>query len=1038
MSLIDETGSAVGEDSEDDMDWEEVAFPESNLPGGSVSLYPLGDEDPIAEQPVPGSGNIEITLQARPKDTKSSAPKKTGISHAERLLRIDVHKVHTVALLANASVRNKWINDDLLQARLLSMAPMSLQTSFTMIHKSTVPDSAKRGRLFEAAVTRLVEWWANDYFEVDAIGLRSRTFDQVAKAIQIHETQDPKGTGKHSQPALDMEDLLDNTDDLIRSPKSLQKHALQGSGSRDTSAQLFTALCRALGIPARLVCSLQAVPWKASVGKPKPKTKPKGKNAKGKGKGKGKAKKEDEDDDEMEEVDIPSNGAGPSTSTSTRVHSPFPGGGQRLDGTTPTAAGKEKIKESTPTIKLRGSQKLKGRTLADDFPPPPPQPTTTPPVFWTEVFSRADGRWIPVDPIRSLVNKRRIFDPTSISSQPSGPSSSTYNRLTYVVAFEEDGYARDVTARYAKEYGARVLKAQVADGRAGGKARKAWWDRVCGMVKRPYRLNRDDVEDEELQAEAVREGMPTSMTGFKDHPLYVLTRHLKHNETLHSPTELGKFRGEPVYPRSSVVSLKTAENWMRIGRKVKEGMQPMKWSKVRAVTVSKKREVEMAMAEERDRKGKQRERELGVERLGEDGLEIEIDDGMVSKTAGNKKETDEGIMQGLYAEFQTELYHPPPVVNGKIPKNDFGNIDLYVPSMLPVGAVHIPYKGTAKIARQLGFDYAEAVTGFEFRNRRATPIIVGIVIAMENEPALLEAYWEVEKAAEEKKQAKQHEQVLKRWIRLVQGLRIRQRLQKQYASEGRVQAEQPVGEDQDGQEEKAPFVEPGGYLTAVDDIVQPFSLPRYQHTNLDVPSTSMTLSLKLGSGHNNSPVVCHDIPSNDPPPMAIARNINDEEDMEEVMISAFQPNGDSRAPKTMRELAEDAARRQTPVVSPGSAAKEDAEEYQPSPPSPSHTAPNRKPVDTRRSRTGTPASAAKPRGGNRRASKRTRADSVCSMSGDDADAQNVRPSPAKRGKTVPTQVVKSDRVLRARAPKDPNKLQEEREHEEAYRRAIRG
>jgi xeroderma pigmentosum group C-complementing protein len=71
------------------------------------------------------------------------------------------------------------------------------------------------------------------------------------------------------------------------------------------------------------------------------------------------------------------------------------------------------------------------------------------------------------------------------------------------------------------------------------------------------------------------------------------------------------------------------------------------------------------------------------------------------------------------------------VVQGKIPKNDFGNIDLYVPSMLPPGGTHIPceycaatalklmlmlftsiVKGVAKIARKLGFDYAEAVVSY--------------------------------------------------------------------------------------------------------------------------------------------------------------------------------------------------------------------------------------------------------------------------------------------------------------------------------------
>ncbi|KAJ7073501.1 Rad4 beta-hairpin domain 3-domain-containing protein, partial [Mycena belliarum] len=83
-------------------------------------------------------------------------------------------------------------------------------------------------------------------------------------------------------------------------------------------------------------------------------------------------------------------------------------------------------------------------------------------------------------------------------------------------------------------------------------------------------------------------------------------------------------------------------------------------------------------------------------------------------------------MQGLYALSQTEPYVPDPVVNGKILKNRFDNIDMYVPSMLPAGAVHVPcksIKGTAKIARKLGFDHADAVTGFEFRNRRAAPIL---------------------------------------------------------------------------------------------------------------------------------------------------------------------------------------------------------------------------------------------------------------------------------------------------------------------------
>jgi xeroderma pigmentosum group C-complementing protein len=102
--------------------------------------------------------------------------------------------------------------------------------------------------------------------------------------------------------------------------------------------------------------------------------------------------------------------------------------------------------------------------------------------------------------------------------------------------------------------------------------------------------------------------MPTTIVGFKDHPLYALERHLK--------------RGESVYPRANVLPLKSAENWMRAGRKVKEGCQPMKQVKQRAATVNKQREIELAMA---------------------DG--------------------GEGVTQGLYALNQTEIYRPDPIVN---------------------------------------------------------------------------------------------------------------------------------------------------------------------------------------------------------------------------------------------------------------------------------------------------------------------------------------------------------------------------------------
>lgn len=116
-----------------------------------------------------------------------------------------------------------------------------------------------------------------------------------------------------------------------------------------------------------------------------------------------------------------------------------------------------------------------------------PDPLTSPPVFWTEVFSRPDSKWFPIDPIRCIVNKRKVFDPTSNL----GPRIKIENRMLYVLAFEEDSYARDVTRRYAKQYGARVVKLQGgsnAPNVGGGKGRLAWWERVVNFLHRPFRL----------------------------------------------------------------------------------------------------------------------------------------------------------------------------------------------------------------------------------------------------------------------------------------------------------------------------------------------------------------------------------------------------------------------------------------------------------------------------------------------------------------------------------------------------------------------
>jgi xeroderma pigmentosum group C-complementing protein len=176
--------------------------------------------------------------------------------------------------------------DFVFQARLLSLTPLAIQNSFAMIHKSRIPDDVKRGFLFEQAVSRLASWWAFTFFTINPTGhLRSRTFEDVQRVLHSKGLVDISGKGKGKAFPQDVdsrEDLFDDNEvEIVRSAKSLMKHALMRSGSRDVGSQLFTALCRALGIPTRLVVSLQSVPWQTNVGRSKTPAKQKGLNLKG-------------------------------------------------------------------------------------------------------------------------------------------------------------------------------------------------------------------------------------------------------------------------------------------------------------------------------------------------------------------------------------------------------------------------------------------------------------------------------------------------------------------------------------------------------------------------------------------------------------------------------------------------------------------------------------------------------------------------------------------------------------------------------------
>lgn len=193
------------------------------------------------------------------------------------------------------------------------------------------------------------------------------------------------------------------------------------------------------------------------------------------------------------------------------------------------------------------------------------------PIFWVEAFDVANQKWIPVDPlITNNVSKPSKFEP---------PASDSQNNLTYVLAFEEDGSARDVTRRYTKAFNAKTRKGRVEVTNGGEK----WWKRVLKIWKRPYLLARDQIEDSLLASREAAEPMPKNVLDFKDHPYYALERHLKRTEVINPKREAGKVAVgrsggqqilEPIFRRRDVHVVKSANSWYRMGREIKVKLLP--------------------------------------------------------------------------------------------------------------------------------------------------------------------------------------------------------------------------------------------------------------------------------------------------------------------------------------------------------------------------------------------------------------------------------------------------------------------------------
>ncbi|KAJ1351302.1 hypothetical protein KIN20_007288 [Parelaphostrongylus tenuis] len=336
--------------------------------------------------------------------------------------------------------------------------------------------------------------------------------------------------------------------------------------------------------------------------------------------------------------------------------------------------------------------------------------------YWVEYWDTKERRWICVDPLSVTVG-----DPTLIEENITKP-------VLYILAIDNEGGVREVTARYVSDFWRADFRRRRTDPK---------W--LTSTLRKNYiRADRYRSEQENLEfrQELVKKSLPATVAEYKNHPLYVLEKDLLKFEGIYPRPEdqkpLGEICGHKVYPRSTVYTLLSASNWIKLARSIKEGENAYK--------VVKARPDFRVPAEER------------VQRY----LDV-------------------------FGFWQTEPYRPPKVVNGRIPRNEYGNVYMYQPSMCPIGAVHLRLPGLPSIARRLGgLECVPVVVGWDYNSCSNFPIIEGACVLEEDAEKFISEWKRLEESRKEREDKKREERVLGNWRKLIRGILRHQYLKSKF------------------------------------------------------------------------------------------------------------------------------------------------------------------------------------------------------------------------------------------------------------------
>ncbi|KAG0455486.1 hypothetical protein HPP92_024778 [Vanilla planifolia] len=729
----------------DEVDWEEGSIPLSEC--GVKDCHELGKE-------------ITVEFSESPSSTQRRPSRRVSIEDKE--LAELVHKVHLLCLIARGRLTDHACNDTLLQASILSLLPSNL-LKITEV-----------SRLTSTMLGPLVNWFHKSF------RIRSQIVDRGCFKLNLQFALESREGTAEEVAALSVA-LFRSLKLTTRFVSNLDVASLKpdfdvlGNSSYDTT-HLETK------IPCPVTVNSSSIQIRAPDPVPSSDAQDEAMSPKTSSNSKSEDSSKRKGDIEFElQLAI----ALSATATTSNDNKAGHNMEELHDALSPFSSPIKKMRKAKGTESSFSGCVNSGAVWSRK---------SGPPLYWAEVYCSGEslnGKWVHIDAANGFIDGEEKVEPAAAACR---------RPLRYAVAFAGSG-AKDVTRRYCKQW-YRIASLRI---------NSQWWDTVLAPLKvlesgatgemvpleslwdsisvvdngtfevhplqsqelktheessslgyssnvksnnlevskqigitnayegphrNPNQCSRVALEDMDLETRALTEPLPTNQMAYRNHHLYAIERWLTKYQTLYPKGPVvGYCSGLPVYPRSCVQMVQSKQKWLREGLQVREDEVPAKV--IKRSKVARKVEFSESFAEE------------------EESIE-------------------------LFGRWQLEPLKLPHAVNGIVPKNEYGRVDVWSEKCLPPGTVHLRLPRLVPVAKRLGVDFAVATVGFEFRNGRSHPIYEGIVVCTEFRDAIMEAYAEEEERREAEERQKREANALSRWFQLLSSMATRHRLESSY------------------------------------------------------------------------------------------------------------------------------------------------------------------------------------------------------------------------------------------------------------------